>query len=150
MEIQRERAGLKCEQPLPSGRHLPQTLSEVLLPTLRQNCHPPTIDLAGFTSRFKIDLQRINQPHQPLEQLLMLRGREIGSVWHCDYPGRNGWYSESGVKPNTIIQFDPKTEKSARANIPSGGRVYIACSGVDKAGSWNPLTDISLPGESSL
>lgn len=56
------------------------------------------------------------------------------------------WYSESGVKPNTIIQFDPKTEKFARANIPSGGgtvrnmaatsdgRVYIACSGVDKVG----------------
>jgi len=56
------------------------------------------------------------------------------------------WYSESGVKPNTIIQFDPQTEKFARANIPSGGgtvrnmaatsdgRVYIACSGVDKVG----------------
>ncbi|TLZ59144.1 MAG: hypothetical protein E6K20_16500 [Gammaproteobacteria bacterium] len=56
------------------------------------------------------------------------------------------WYSESGVKPNTIIQFDPKTDKFARAAIPSGGgvvrnmaatadgRVYIACSGVDKVG----------------
>ncbi len=56
------------------------------------------------------------------------------------------WYSESGVKPNTIIRFDPKTETFARANIPSGGgvvrnmaatrdgRVYIACSGVDKVG----------------
>jgi virginiamycin B lyase len=56
------------------------------------------------------------------------------------------WYSESGVKPNTIIQFDPKTEQFARANIPSGGgtvrnmaatsdgRVYIACSGVNKVG----------------
>jgi virginiamycin B lyase len=56
------------------------------------------------------------------------------------------WYSESGVKPNTIIQFNPKTEKFARANIPSGGgtvrnmaatsdgRVYIACSGVNKVG----------------
>ena len=56
------------------------------------------------------------------------------------------WYSESGVKPNTIIQFDPKTEQFARAAIPSGGgtvrhmvatadgRVYIACSGVNKVG----------------
>jgi virginiamycin B lyase len=56
------------------------------------------------------------------------------------------WYSESGVKPNTIIRFDPKTESFARADIPSGGgvvrnmaatsdgRVYIACSGVDKVG----------------
>ena len=60
------------------------------------------------------------------------------------------WYSESGVKPNTIIQFDPKNEKFARANIPSGGgtvrnmaatsdgRVYIACSGVDKVGVVEP------------
>ena len=60
------------------------------------------------------------------------------------------WYSESGVKPNTIIQFDPRTEKFARANIPSGGgtvrnmaatsdgRVYIACSGVDKVGVVEP------------
>ena len=60
------------------------------------------------------------------------------------------WYSESGVKPNTIIQFDPKTERFARATIPSGGgtvrnmaatsdgRVYIACSGVDKVGVVAP------------
>jgi virginiamycin B lyase len=61
------------------------------------------------------------------------------------------WYSESGVKPNTIIPFDPRTEKFARANIPSGGgtagnmaatsdgRVYIACSGVDKVGVVEPV-----------
>jgi virginiamycin B lyase len=60
------------------------------------------------------------------------------------------WYSESGVHPNTIIQFDPKTQTFARANIPSGGgvvrnmaatadgRVYIACSGVDKVGIVTP------------
>ena len=60
------------------------------------------------------------------------------------------WYSESGVKPNTIVQFDPQTQKFARANIPSGGgvvrnlaatsdgRVYIACSGIDKVGVVSP------------
>ncbi len=60
------------------------------------------------------------------------------------------WYSESGVKPNTMIRFDPSTEKFARAAIPSGGgtvrnmaatadgRVYIACSGVDKVGVVEP------------
>ena len=60
------------------------------------------------------------------------------------------WYSESGVQPNTIIQFNPKTQTFARANIPSGGgvvrnmaattdgRVYIACSGVDKVGIVTP------------
>jgi virginiamycin B lyase len=56
------------------------------------------------------------------------------------------WYSEAGVKPNTMVRFDPKTETMARTNIPSGGgtvrnmaatvdgRVYIACSGVNKVG----------------
>jgi virginiamycin B lyase len=60
------------------------------------------------------------------------------------------WYSESGVKPNTIVRFNPKAETFARANIPSGGgvvrnmvatsdgRVYIACSGVDKVGVVEP------------
>ncbi len=60
------------------------------------------------------------------------------------------WYSESGVHPNTIIRFDPKTQTFARADIPSGGgvvrnmaatadgRVYIACSGVDKVGVVSP------------
>src|SRR6202140_1514911 len=59
-------------------------------------------------------------------------------------------YSESGVKPNTIIKFDPSSEKFARAAIPSGGgvvrnmaatvdgRIYLACSGVDKIGIVDP------------
>ena len=61
------------------------------------------------------------------------------------------WYSESGVAPNTIVRFDPKTEQFARAQIPSGGgtvrnmaatsdgRVYIACSGVNKVGVVEPI-----------
>jgi virginiamycin B lyase len=60
------------------------------------------------------------------------------------------WYSEAGVKPNTMVRFDPKTEQFARAPIPSGGgtvrnmvatpdgRVYIACSGVNKVGVVQP------------
>jgi len=57
------------------------------------------------------------------------------------------WYSEAGVLPkNTIVRFDPKTETFASTTIPSGGgvvrnmvatpdgRVYIACSGVNKVG----------------
>jgi virginiamycin B lyase len=56
------------------------------------------------------------------------------------------WYSESGVTPNTVVRFNPKTLEFARANIPSGGgtvrnmaatpdgRIYLACSGVNKVG----------------
>ncbi len=54
------------------------------------------------------------------------------------------WYSESGVKPNTLVRFDPKSASFLKWNIPSGGgvvrnmvattdgRLYLACSGVNK------------------
>ncbi|HWY56318.1 MAG TPA: hypothetical protein VNZ03_17770 [Terriglobales bacterium] len=54
------------------------------------------------------------------------------------------WYSESGVKPNTLVRFDPKSESFSARPIPSGGGVvrnmvatpdrqlYLACSGVNK------------------
>ncbi len=56
------------------------------------------------------------------------------------------WYSESGVQPNTLVRFDPQTESFQSWPIPSGGgvvrhmvatpdgRLYIACSGVNKVG----------------
>ena len=54
------------------------------------------------------------------------------------------WYSESGVRPNTIVAFDPKSKSFQSWLIPSGGgavrnmvatpdgRLYLACSGVNK------------------
>jgi virginiamycin B lyase len=33
------------------------------------------------------------------------------------------WYSESGVRPNTMVRFDPQTEKFQTFAIPSGGGV---------------------------
>jgi virginiamycin B lyase len=54
------------------------------------------------------------------------------------------WYSESGVKPNTVVAFNPKTKSFQSWPIPSGGgvvrnmvatsddRLYLACSGVNK------------------
>jgi virginiamycin B lyase len=77
-------------------------------------------------------------------------GKDSGPYGIAITPDGMVWYSESGVKPNTIIQFNPKTEKFARAIIPSGGgvvrnmaatsdgRVYLACSGVDKVGIVEP------------
>lgn len=53
------------------------------------------------------------------------------------------WYSESGVKPNTVVRFDAQTEKFQTWTIPSGGGVvrnmmpspdgnlWLACSGVN-------------------
>jgi virginiamycin B lyase len=54
------------------------------------------------------------------------------------------WYSESGVSPNTLVRFAPKTEKFQTWEIPSGGGVVrnmmvtkdgnlvLAYSGVDR------------------
>ena len=33
------------------------------------------------------------------------------------------WYSESGTKPNTVVRFDPKTEKFQSWTIPGGGNI---------------------------
>lgn len=54
------------------------------------------------------------------------------------------WYSESGVEPNTLVVFDPKTRTFQKWPIPSGGgvvrhliagpegKLYLANSGVNK------------------
>jgi virginiamycin B lyase len=77
-------------------------------------------------------------------------GRDSGPYGIAITRDGSVWYSESGTKPNTIIKFDPSSEKFARANIPSGGgvvrnmaatpdgRIYLACSGVDKIGIVDP------------
>jgi virginiamycin B lyase len=59
------------------------------------------------------------------------------------------WYSESGVKPNTLVRFDPKTKSFSSTPVPSGGgvirnmvatkngKLYMACSGVNKVAVAN-------------
>jgi virginiamycin B lyase len=59
-------------------------------------------------------------------------------------PNGEVWYSESGVNPNTLVEFDPRTKSFASSTIPSGGgvvrnmvatpdgKLYLACSGVNK------------------
>jgi len=54
------------------------------------------------------------------------------------------WYSESGVNPNTLVRFDPKSDSFSTKQIASGGgvvrnmvatpnrKLYLACSGVNK------------------
>ncbi|HUI85071.1 MAG TPA: lyase [Candidatus Binatia bacterium] len=60
------------------------------------------------------------------------------------------WYSESGVHPNTLVRFDPRTQRFLLTAIPSGGgvvrnmaatrdgRLYLACSGVNKVAVVTP------------
>jgi len=51
------------------------------------------------------------------------------------------WYNESGAKPNTIVRFDPKTEKFQSWAIPGGGDIVRNMS-VTPDG--NPVTANSL------
>jgi virginiamycin B lyase len=56
------------------------------------------------------------------------------------------WYSESGVRPNTLVRFDPAAQRFQTWAIPSGGGVVrnmmvtrdgniaMACSGVNRVG----------------
>ncbi|MBI2537709.1 MAG: cytochrome C [Gemmatimonadetes bacterium] len=58
--------------------------------------------------------------------------------------GNTIWYSESGVRPNTLVRFDPRIEQFQTWAIPSGGGVVrnmmatadgnlvLACSGVNR------------------
>ena len=57
------------------------------------------------------------------------------------------WYSESGVKPNTIVRFDPTTEKFQSWAIPGGGDIVRNMS-VTRDG--NPVTANSLVNQVGL
>jgi virginiamycin B lyase len=57
------------------------------------------------------------------------------------------WYNESGSKPNTIVRFDPKTEKFQSWPIPGGGDIVRNMS-VTRDG--NPVTANSLVNQVGL
>jgi virginiamycin B lyase len=107
-------------------------------------------DTVYFTDFKSGHLGRLNTATGAVKMYESPGGPESNPYGIAITPDGMVWYSESGVKPNTIVRFDPKTETFARANIPSGGgvvrnmaatpdgRVYIACSGVDKVGVVEP------------
>ena len=51
------------------------------------------------------------------------------------------WYSESGAKPNTIVRFDPATEKFQSWAIPGGGDIVR---NMDVMPDGNPVMANSL------
>ena len=70
----------------------------------------------GTLGRFdpKTGQARRNSPPQAARGLSRTRSTAIGNVV---------WYSESGVRPNTLVRFDTRTEKFQSFAIPSGGGV---------------------------
>ena len=57
------------------------------------------------------------------------------------------WYSESAAKPNTIVRFDPKTEKFQSWAIPGGGDIVR---NMDVTPDGNPVTANSLTNQVGL
>ena len=57
------------------------------------------------------------------------------------------WYNESGAKPNTIVRFDPATEKFQSWPIPGGGDIVR---NMDVTRDGNPVTANSLVNQVGL
>jgi virginiamycin B lyase len=57
------------------------------------------------------------------------------------------WYNESGAKPNTIVRFDPITEKFQSWAIPGGGDIVR---NMDVTPDGNPVTANSLVNQVGL
>jgi virginiamycin B lyase len=57
------------------------------------------------------------------------------------------WYNESGAKPNTIVRFDPGSEKFQSWAIPGGGDIVR---NMDITPDGNPVTANSLTNQVGL
>ena len=57
------------------------------------------------------------------------------------------WYNESGAKPNTIVRFDPQTEKFQSWAIPGGGDIVR---NMDVTPAGDPVTANSLTNQVGL
>jgi virginiamycin B lyase len=124
------------------------TIREYTLPSA--NAHPRRLALAPDGSVFYTDFARGYLGHfDPAAGKLLKEWASPGGPESEPYgiaitSDGEVWYSESGVKPNTLVRFDPKSESFSREEIPSGGgvvrnmvatpdrRLYLACSGVNK------------------
>jgi virginiamycin B lyase len=124
------------------------TIREYTLPAA--GARPRRIALAGDGTIYYTDYARGYLGHfDPASGQLLKEFPSPGGSSSQPYGiaiGTKGevWYSESGVQPNTLVRFDPKSESFSSETIPSGGgvirnmvatsngRLYLACSGVDK------------------
>jgi virginiamycin B lyase len=103
-------------------------------------------DTIYYTDFARGYLGRLDPSRRDIKEWLSPGGAESQPYGIAITPDGTVWYSESGVTPNTIVRFDPRTKAFASWAIPSGGGVvrnmvstsggdlYIACSGVNKVG----------------
>jgi virginiamycin B lyase len=123
-------------------------ITEYLLP---EGARPRRLTVAPANMIFYTDyargyLGRLDPEQKKIEEWVSPGGPESKPYGIAATPDGMIWFSESGVRPNTIVRFDPKTRAFSTWPIPSGGgvirhmvatpdgNVYIACSGVNKVG----------------
>jgi virginiamycin B lyase len=123
-------------------------ITEYLLP---EGARPRRLTVASDNSIFYTDyargfLGRLYPGQKKVEECVSPGGADSRPYGIAATPDGTIWYSESGMRPNTIVRFDPTTKTFSTWPIPSGGgiirhmvatpdgNVYIACSGVNKVG----------------
>jgi virginiamycin B lyase len=123
-------------------------ITEYLLP---EGARPRRLTVGQDNMIFYTDyargyLGRLDPEQRKVEEWVSPGGPESKPYGIAATPDGVIWYSESGVRPNTIVRFDPKTKGFSIWPIPSGGgvirhmvatpegNIYIACSGVNKIG----------------
>ena len=119
------------------------------VPTPGSLPHDPAVSRDGalwYTGMLSDTLGRLDTSTGKVEDWPSPGGADSRPYGIAATPDGNIWYSESGVNPNTIVCFDPKTKTFESWPIPSGGGVvrhmvstpegdlYIACSGKNKVG----------------
>ncbi len=128
-------------------------ISEVVLPN--PAARPRRLAVAGDGTIYYTDYARGYLGHfdpasRKTEEWPSPGGRSSKPYGIVVAPDGIVWYSESGVQPNTLVRFDPATKSLSAAAIPSGGgvirnmaatpdgRLYLACSGVNKVAVATP------------
>jgi virginiamycin B lyase len=132
----------------------PQTMAITEYP-LPEGARPRRLALAKDDTMYYSDYARGYLGHFDPETKKVEEWRSPGGGSSHPYgitvtPDGTVWYSESGVKPNTLVRFDPQTKQFSSTPIPSGGgvvrnmaatpdgRIYLACSGVNKVAIASP------------
>jgi virginiamycin B lyase len=126
----------------------PRTMAikEIVLPSA--DARPRRIaitadDAVWYTDFVRGSLGRYDPKTGALREWLSPGGKD-SQPYGIAAVGNIVWYSESGVRPNTLVRFDPVSEKFQTWTIPSGGGVIrhmmamrngnlvLACSGVNR------------------
>ena len=95
----------------------------------------PRDDMVYYTDYRRGYIGRLNPANGKVDEWPSPGGRDSRPYGMTASPDGGIWYSESGVEPNTIVRFDPRTGSFEKQNVPSGGGVIrnmAATSTVDR------------------